>query len=185
MDQHAADEIEVEWIQLREHPDYDIRNIHPYLIRRRNDDRIMALSEHGNGYIDVCMNGRKHFHHRVIAGQFLANPDNLPQIDHINHIRSDNRLDNIRWVSGSDNQFNRQRNKGEDYEYLDALPDGAESITNHNGHPVADGFYHLGREYFQQICGKYRRLKHYRNNRNGWLVKLRGPNNEFVRVCWT
>ena len=47
--------------------------------------------------------------HRLIAEYFIPNPDNLPVVDHINRIRDDNRLENLRWVSHSDNQLNTTR----------------------------------------------------------------------------
>ena len=37
--------------------------------------------------------------HRLVAEAFLPNPDNLPQVHHINHERNDNRACNLKWVS--------------------------------------------------------------------------------------
>jgi hypothetical protein len=44
--------------------------------------------------------------HRLIAKMFIPNPDNLSDVDHINHNKLDNRLENLRWVSSSDNNRN-------------------------------------------------------------------------------
>lgn len=41
--------------------------------------------------------------HRLLAEAFIPNPNNLPEIDHINAIRDDNSIDNLRWVSRKDN----------------------------------------------------------------------------------
>lgn len=52
--------------------------------------------------------------HRVIAKAFIQNPLNLPCIDHINTIRTDNRIENLRWVShqqNCNNKLTRQHNK--------------------------------------------------------------------------
>jgi hypothetical protein len=37
--------------------------------------------------------------HRLVAEIFIPNPDNLPTIDHINRLRYDNRICNLRWAS--------------------------------------------------------------------------------------
>lgn len=46
--------------------------------------------------------------HRIIAIAFIPNPLNLPCIDHINQIKTDNRLENLRWVTHSENMINKQ-----------------------------------------------------------------------------
>ena len=46
--------------------------------------------------------------HRLIMLHFVPNPDNLRCIDHINRIRTDNRIENLRWCSHSDNSINRE-----------------------------------------------------------------------------
>jgi hypothetical protein len=45
--------------------------------------------------------------HRLVADAFLPNPDKLPEVDHINAVRNDNEVTNLRWVSGSENTRNR------------------------------------------------------------------------------
>ena len=44
--------------------------------------------------------------HRLIASAWLPNPNNLPEIDHINTIRDDNRVENLRWCTKKENRNN-------------------------------------------------------------------------------
>ena len=44
---------------------------------------------------------------RLVGLAFIPNPDNLPEIDHIDRNKLDNTLSNLRWVSKSENCINR------------------------------------------------------------------------------
>ena len=55
----------------------------------------------------VKRNSLKGFIHRLLALQYIENPENLPQIDHIDRNKQNNNLDNLRWCSQHTNRLNR------------------------------------------------------------------------------
>lgn len=58
-----------------------------------------CLKLHGN-------QGRKSvLLHRVVAEAFIPNPDNKPEVNHINGIKSDCSKDNLEWVTSSENKL--------------------------------------------------------------------------------
>lgn len=72
--------------------------------------RIMALHNRSDGYPSVDLyKGHKRYEyavHRLVAMEFVPNPKNRPEVDHINTIRTDARACNLRWVNRSENNLN-------------------------------------------------------------------------------
>lgn len=68
----------------------------------------------GYYYINICQNGKhklKHIH-RLVAETFIDNPNNHLQVDHIDGDRTNNNIENLRWVTPQGNQHNRRTAKG-------------------------------------------------------------------------
>ena len=69
----------------------------------------------GRGYkiVRLCKEGKgkNHSVHRLLAEHYIPNPENKPAVDHINRIITDNTINNLRWVTLSENQQNRTFNK--------------------------------------------------------------------------
>ena len=69
------------------------------------------MSVNNTGYIFARINGKKYLGHRLAWVYMYGEiPDGL-HIDHINHIRTDNRIENLRLVTNSENHKNRKLEK--------------------------------------------------------------------------
>lgn len=63
------------------------------------------------GYLQVGIPVRKDIVlvHRIVAETFIENPRGCKEVDHINHNRQDNRVENLRWVTHEENQANLRK----------------------------------------------------------------------------
>lgn len=66
--------------------------------------------DNGHGYLRIKFNYKMYFVHRLIAETFIPNPQNKPYIDHIDRIRNNNCVSNLRWCTRQENNNNTSRN---------------------------------------------------------------------------
>lgn len=65
----------------------------------------------GNGYLDASIDGRRYYLHRLAMIYVNGSVGDDMDVDHKNHIKSDNRFENLREVPHSVNQQNQRKAK--------------------------------------------------------------------------
>lgn len=88
------------WEDIKGYPNYEVSN----LGRVKNKNRNKIIKNFFNkGYKLVSLNKnnkRKTFRlHRLVAEAFIPNPDNLPQVNHKDEDKTNNRVDNLEWCT--------------------------------------------------------------------------------------
>ena len=70
-------------------------------------ERILKPLKHNCGYLQVRLyndgKGKIHTVHRLVANAFIPNPENLPEVNHIDEDKTNNRVSNLEWMDSKDN----------------------------------------------------------------------------------
>jgi hypothetical protein len=85
----------------------NLGNVKRLVSKRVLAERLIGSSIDRYGYVKrvLCKDGKMYFftEHRLVANAFIPNDFNKPTVNHINGIKTDNKLDNLEWCTIKEN----------------------------------------------------------------------------------
>ena len=95
-----------QWKDIEGFENYMVSSLGRFYSKKR--DKIMKPTPDNKGYLRISFYeyGKSHTKkvHRLVAEAFIENPNNLPQVNHKNEDKLDNRVENLEWVDNGENQ---------------------------------------------------------------------------------
>jgi hypothetical protein len=94
---------------IQGHKNYSVSNLGN--VKNHKTEKILLLYNISQGYKGVSLKGKTYKVHRLVAKAFIPNPENKEFIDHIDCIRTNNNVNNLRYVTRFENSYNTSISK--------------------------------------------------------------------------
>ena len=85
----------------------NLGNVKSLNYHRSGKEKVLTPFHKPNGYMTITLwkdnSGHTKHIHRLVAETFIENPDNLPEVNHIDENKENNRIDNLEWCNSKYN----------------------------------------------------------------------------------
>ena len=93
------------WKNIKQNDGYLISNEGQVFSKFTREEKILTNRDDGYQVVVLSKNNKSesYYIHRLVATAFIPNPENLPEVNHKDGNKSNNIVDNLEWVTTSDN----------------------------------------------------------------------------------
>lgn len=138
-----------QWKKIEGHPQYSVSNLGR--IRHDSNNKILvpfSIGTKGSQYMAVDLYPKKSVRiHRLVAKYFIPNPENKPEVNHIDGDKTNNQVTNLEWVSRSENCIHAYRVLKRKKFF------GAENVTSKKVIRIEDGKTYNSLQEAAKDCG--------------------------------
>ncbi len=104
------------WKDIESIPGYKISNQGRI---KSHTGKVLKTFHNSRGYVTIRIsnygNPKSITLHRIVAKAFVPNPNNLPEVNHIDSNRANNNFNNLEWCTHSQNQFHAYKSGFRDH----------------------------------------------------------------------
>lgn len=113
--EELSESVTERWLVIPDFPQYEVST--KGQLRRSETGAVRALWKDGGGYLSVTLRRDRKSHnlivHRLVAKLFITNddPQNKVTVNHLDHNRENNCVENLEWATYSEQNYHAHQNK--------------------------------------------------------------------------